>query len=88
MYGHLGLPRVWVPTSVTGKHERSTTHETSTSPSAIGSGSAVAVATTTVAIGAALLAAPPHTATALLAMVFGFGLMVSALVMPVDRRRS
>ena len=84
MYRHLGLDRVTVPARLTGWRERPTSH--SATPSAIGFGSAIGLATVTVAAGAAVLTAAPPTVTIPLAMVLGFGVMVTALLAPVHRR--
>lgn len=57
MYGHLGLPGAWVPTSRTGRPDRSTSNATSSAPLAIGFGWAIGIATTAMVVGAAVLTA-------------------------------
>ena len=85
MYGHLGLPRMWVPTSLTGRRNRPTSDATPSEPSAIGFGWAIALVTTTMVVGAALITTAPFTVIVPVAAVLGSGLIAGVLVEAGDR---
>ena len=55
MYGHLGLPGIWVPTNLTAKRDRPTSRAASKAPAPVGFGWAIALTTATMVIGAAVL---------------------------------
>jgi hypothetical protein len=57
MYGHLGLPGIWVPTNRTEKRDRLTGDALSKVPALIGFGWAIALTTTALVAGAAVLTA-------------------------------
>ena len=88
MYGHLGLPQIGLPSSLTGRHNRHTRDATPSKPLAIGFGWAIGSAITAMVMGATVLTAAPHTVTVPIATVLGFGMITSTIVAVGDQWRA
>ena len=85
MYRHLGLHRIPMPASPTGRGGSSTSHATPAESSAIGFASAVVLTVNTMVMGAALIVTAPLTVTVPIATALVSGLIASTVVVTGTR---